>query len=98
MVLDGVTQVLAIDLLGALAGALLALLFLPPKNRFEFRRRFLLSLLSGVIFADPARTYLGWEPIWQKHLAASAGVAMLSWFLVGAAIRIINRWTPPKDE
>ncbi len=92
------TGILAIELLGAIAGAAVALLFLPPKSRTEFIRRFSVSIICGMIFADPVRARLGQEPVWQNYLATSAGVALLSWVIIGAAIRVIGRWTPPKGE
>lgn len=92
------TGILAIELLGAIAGAAVALLFLPPKSRTEFARRFALSIIVGMIFADPVRVRLGQEAVWQNYLAGSAGVAMLGWFIIGAAIRVIGKWTPPKGE
>ncbi len=89
---------LALRLLGALAGAVLALVFQPPKTRTEFIRRASLSLICGIIFGDVVRDYLKWLDTWQMNLASSAGTSLLSWFLIGAAIRVIGRWTPPKER
>jgi hypothetical protein len=83
---------LALKFSGAFAGAVLALVFLPPKSRGEFVRRAVLSLIAGLIFADPLRDWLKWPETWQMDLAAATAVAMLSWFVIGAAVRIIGSW------
>ncbi len=87
-----VTTTLALKFLGAFAGAVIALVFLPPKTRNEFFRRAGISLLTGLIFGDAVHDYLKWAPSWQMELAASALTAMMSWFVIGAAVRIIGSW------
>lgn len=90
----GLAATIALKFLGAVSGAILALVFLPPTTRGEFIRRFSLSLASGIIFGDPAKDYLRWPDTWQMYLASSAGVAMLSWFVMGAIVRLIGAWKP----
>lgn len=94
---DGFLAAIALKLLGALAGAVLALVFQPPKTRTEFIRRASLSIICGIIFGDVARDYLKWLDTWQMNLASSAGTSLLSWFIIGAVIRVIGKWTPPKE-
>ncbi len=94
MMEDGFLATLALKLLGAVAGAVLALVFLPPKTRTEFIRRAALSVIAGIIFGDPVHEWLKWPDTWQMNLAASAGTAMVSWFAAGAVVRVIASWKP----
>ena len=88
---------IALRVLGAIAGTVLALVFLPPKTRTEFIRRASLSMICGIIFGDAVRDYLKWADLAQMDIASSAGTSMLSWPVVGAVIRVIGKWTPPKE-
>jgi hypothetical protein len=85
---------LALKALGSVSGAVLALVFQPPKNRAEFVTRAAFSVISGLIFGDIAREYFKWADTWQMVLAASAATAMLSWFIMGAVVRLIGAWKP----
>lgn len=95
---SSLAAVLATKFLGAVAGSILGLVFHLPKNRTEFNRRFSLSLICGVVFCEVLRVYLGWAATIEMYLAAATATAMFSWFVVGAMIRIIDRWTPPKGD
>lgn len=89
---------LAIKAAGSIAGSVLALVFQPPKRMADFTTRGIFSLVCGVLFADVTHDYLKWVASWQMDLAAAALTSMLSWFIMGAVVRIIARWTPPKGE
>lgn len=89
---------LLLKLVGAFAGAVLALVFQPPKNRAEFVTRAVFSVLSGFLFGDIVRDYFKWPEDWQMLLAAGAVTAALSWFCMGAVVRVIGTWKPPKGE
>lgn len=92
--MDGPLAVL-IRAVGAVIGAGLALVFLPPKNRAEFVTRGAFSIIVGIIGAYPVRVYyLHWEETWELRMAAAVLVAMLSWFVMGAVVRIIGMWKP----
>lgn len=94
--MDAMTIAAAIKALGATAGAFLALIFQPPKSVRDFVLRSIFSTLSGFLFADPVRSqYLKWPDEWQMWLASAALVALGSWWVFGAAIRIVKKWTPP---
>lgn len=93
-----VLATISIKLLGSLAGAVLALVFLPPKTRGEFIRRFSLSLIAGLLFGDGVHDYFKWGDTWRMDMAAAAVTSMLSWFVIGAALRIIGSWKPTKNE
>lgn len=75
---------------GSLAGAVLSLIFLPPKTLAEFVTRCGFSVIAGILFSEPVREYLRWAPTLQMELASSALTAMLSWFVMGAVTRLIT--------
>lgn len=84
-----------IKALGAAGGSFLALVFQPPTTMRDFLIRTGFSFLSGVLFGDPMRTqYLHWPEDWRMWLAASALVSLVSWWVFGAAVRIIGSWKP----
>lgn len=90
---------LILKLIGSIAGAILSLVFLPPKNRAEFTTRAVFSVLSGILFGDALRDYMHWLDTPRMNIAAAALLAMLSWFIMGTLIRLIGAWKgPPSDK
>ncbi len=83
---------------GSIAGGVLALVFQPPKTRPEFVTRSIFSVVCGLLFSDAVKDYLHWPDTWQMFVASAALTSLLSWFIMGAATRIIARWTPPKGD
>ena len=81
---------------GAASGTVLALVFQPPKTVADFVTRSIFSLISGLVFSSPVRDYFHWVPSLETELAAGALVAMLSWWIMGAVVRIVGAWKPPK--
>lgn len=94
MIPDDTLAGMALKFIGSASGSVLALVFLPPKSLAEFVSRTVFSLISGVVFADPAREYIGWADTWQMQIAAATAVALLSWFVMGAVVRVISMWKP----
>lgn len=92
--MDDPTGGLGVKLASAFLGAVMALVFQPPKNRSEFVTRAVFSLIAGVVFSDPARDLLKWADTTQYQVAAAALSAMLSWWLMGAVVRIVGAWKP----
>jgi hypothetical protein len=83
--------------LGSGLGAFLALVFNPPKSIRDLAIRSAFAFLCGMIFGDPAREqYLHWPERWEYWLASSALVALVSWAVYGAAIRLIGAYKGPK--
>jgi hypothetical protein len=81
--------------LGSFGGAVLALVFQPPTTTRDFIIRSVFALLSGLLFGEPIRAeYLKWADTVQHVIGAHALVALASWWVVGAAIRIIGAWKP----
>lgn len=91
--MDPIATILLLKLAGALGGAILALVFQPPKRLSEFVTRSVFSILSGLLFADAVHEYLKWGATWQMDLAAAALTSMLSWFVMGAVVRVVGKWT-----
>jgi hypothetical protein len=94
---DGLILPLILKAIGSFTGAVLALVFQPPKTIAEFVTRSVFSTLVGFLGGDAAReNYLHWTDTWQMWLASAALTAMLSWFIMGAVTRIIAKlkWAP----
>lgn len=89
-----ILALLAIKASSALAGAILALVFQPPKNRPEFVTRAIFSVVAGIVFSVPVRDWLKWAPTIEHDIAAAVLTAMLSWFLMTAIVRVIGTWKP----
>lgn len=94
--MDPIATVLLLKIAGALAGAILALVFQPPKRMSEFVTRAVFSIMSGVLFGEGVHAFLKWGETWQMDLAAAALTSMLSWFVMAALVRVIGKWNPPK--
>jgi hypothetical protein len=93
---DVVTGVVALiaKSVGSVLGSLMALAFMPPQSPLEALRRFAFAWLAGVIFAPQAAAAAGYLPTTENLVSAAALVALASWWAVGAAVRISQRWTP----
>lgn len=83
-----------LKLLGSVAGAVLALVFLLPRTRREGLRRFGGSVVAGVIFAPVVMHYGAWSATPDNVVAASGAAAFGSWWVMGALVRIAGKWTP----
>lgn len=96
--MDEIITALMLKALGAASGAVLALVFQPPKVLSQLVTRGVFSLLSGMLFSDAARDQLKWADTWQMNLSAATLASMLSWFVMGAVVRVIGKWMPTKGE
>lgn len=81
-----IPESLAIKLAGAVAGTVLALVFVPPKTLAGFFRRTTASLICGPIFAPVVHAYLIWPDAWEHWLAATALTSFLSWTGMGLVV------------
>lgn len=70
-------------LLGALGGAFLALVFIPPQGWREFLSRGSGSIVAGIIFAPVVKSYLGWATDVESMMAAGAIAAFAAWPVMG---------------
>jgi hypothetical protein len=93
-----ITESLLIKIIGALAGAVLALVFIPPKTFTGFTRRMTASLIVGPIFSPVVHSYMLWPDKWEHHLAAAALTAFLSWWMLGVIINAVRKWLTAKVE
>ncbi len=79
---------------GSFLGAILALVFQPPKTLPEFATRSVFSLISGAVFGEPVREWLKWSDRPTMVIAAAAITALASWWAWGTAVRVIGAWKP----
>ncbi len=91
-----ITEGIAIKLLGAVSGTVLALVFLPPKTLAGFFRRSVASLICGPIFAPIAHGYLMWSSDWEHWLASAALTSFVSWWCMGLVVTVAKKWISDK--
>lgn len=87
-----------IKLLGAAAGAALALVFAPPRTWGGFWRRLAAALIFGFIFAPQARYMIGFQNDWEGNLGAATMAAFVSWSAMATIIRIVQAWQASKSD
>lgn len=85
-------SVLFLKFIGASAGAVLALVFVPPRTLQGFFRRGAAALISGPIFAPYVQTWAGFSNDTDGLISAACLTAFGSWWLMGSAVRLINGW------
>lgn len=94
-VIDGDVFAALIKAGSAVVGAALGLVFQPPKTRNEAFQRAVFSTVFGFVGADPVRIeYLKWPDTMPNWIASVVLVALVSWWLFGAVVRIIGIWKP----
>ena len=94
----------AIKLLASLCGAAIGLALMAPTSIGEFWRRLVLSVLCGMSLWPV--TYMGATGNSWIKLDASPDVyfmsivitAALSWWVLGAAVRIASAWKGPGEK
>lgn len=91
-----VSESLIVKLLGSVAGAALALVFVPPKTLTGFIRRLSAALIFGTVFAPYVREWAAFSNDWEGMLGAACLSAMVSWAAMGAIMRVIGAWQGPK--
>lgn len=96
---------LAGKLLGAIAGAVIALVFAPPSNLRKFAFRASGSVIVGIIFGPIAAVYLpgvldiAWPTGMEGTVAAAAAAAILAWpVMVVLTSRLGDRGREPPGE
>lgn len=83
----------AIRAIGSIAGAALALIFQPPINVRDFVIRSAFSSISGLMFGEGVRVqYLKWPDTPDMMMGSAAIVALGSWWIWGAAVRVIGKF------
>lgn len=71
---------------GAVWGAIVALLFLPPKTKGEAIRRFIAPVVIGTIASPVFLYYIHWPLTLDYFIASSGAISCLSWFLLPSVI------------
>lgn len=91
-------EVAAAKAVGALAGAILALVFIPPRTWAGFFQRSAAALIFGFVFGPIARSWGGFDATSEGIAAAAAGSAFASWWIMGAVKRAAEIWQGPKRD
>lgn len=85
--------------LGAAAGTVLALVFVPPRTLKGFFRRGAAALISGPIFAPYVQGWVGFAPDVDGLISAACLAAFVSWWFLGTIIRIAqSSWLSDRVE
>ena len=87
-----------IKLIGAAAGAALALVFSPPRTWGGFWRRLAAALIFGFVFAPYVRGYAGFSNDWEGNLGAATLAAFVSWAAMSTIIRLVQAWQASKSD
>jgi hypothetical protein len=87
---------LLVKVTGAIFGAALALIFVPPRTLTGFIRRLTASIIGGTVFAPYVREYAGFDMDWEGLLGAACLAAFLSWSMMGVIIRLLRAWEASK--
>lgn len=85
-------------LVGALAGALLSILFIEPKNRREGIRRFVGSLIAGPIISALVLHQTAWPVTWDFVALSSCIAAFLSFPVMKRGYHLAQIWIDKKAE
>jgi len=86
-------------LIGAGAGALIAVLFIPPKSWNEAIRRLAVGTISGIIFMLPFRDWLmNWPDTVEYMVASACFVALAAWWILGAIPKAIDIWVAARAK
>ena len=93
-----VGSALIAKIIGSAAGAILALVFVPPKTMRGFLRRGAAALISGPIFAPYVQSWAGFTADIDGMISAACLAAFASWWLMGALKRAVDLWKPPNVD
>ena len=83
---------IGIKISGALVGAAISLLFVPPRSRWGFARRFTAAMLFGPTFGPYVQEKFGFG---EGAFAASCLASIVSWSLLGVLKRAADAWRGP---
>ncbi|WP_428427987.1 DUF6107 family protein [Pararhizobium sp.] len=90
--------------IGAAAGAAVSLIYMLPKGKREAASRFFTGLSCGLIFGGPAGLWIvtkldiaGSLSGAEVMLTGSAACSLLAWWVMGAAVRVAERFGTRPD-
>jgi len=96
--IDPDPAMLAARAAGAVAGALVSLVYMMPKGTREAAARAIAGVVSGLVFGGPAGAALAhWMGVAEMLspsemlLTGSAAASMTAWWVLGALARIADR-------
>lgn len=90
---DGVSPWIG-RLLGSVVGGFTAIVFLPPKTVPEFYRRCTVSLVFGIIMAEPVRNRLELDNTMEMFFSSAALSACFSWWFIQFIINKLESKIP----
>lgn len=85
-------------LVGALAGALLSILFIEPKNMRDGARRFFGSLIAGPLISALILHQTEWPVTFEFIALSSAIAAFLSFPVLKTGYRVAQAWVEKRAE
>lgn len=85
-------------IVGSLAGALLSVLFIEPRNSREGWRRFIGSLIAGPIISALVLHQTQWPQTWDFVLLSALIAAFLSFPVLTTGYKVAQVWIKKKAE
>lgn len=92
-----ILSAMILKLAGSFAGAVVALVFVPPRTTSGFFRRSIVALIGGAVFAPYVQYKGGFSPDNEGLFAAACLAAFVSWWCAGALKRAAEAWLPPRS-
>lgn len=77
-------------LIGAAGGAIVGIVFIWPQTRREAASRFLVSMIAGALLEPHIAWYLKIPDATDMTMGTAAMGAALSWWVMGATVRLIR--------
>jgi hypothetical protein len=93
-----VVLALTLKFVGSMAGAALALVFVPPHTIQGFFRRASAALICGMVFASYTRAWVGFDNTGEGRVEAACLTAFVSWWIMGTGVKIIRGFRKEDQE
>lgn len=77
---------------GSVSGAVLSLIFIPPRSVGEFARRGSASLIGGMVGGQYVHDFRTWPEGFDYYVLASALAGFVTWWGLGAIKLVAEKW------
>lgn len=84
--------VLLIKACGSTIGAVVALVFSPPRTRRGFVRRLTVSIPVGILFSWVPPRFIEFPDTVEGMVAAAALMAFVAWWAMGTVRRLVEKF------
>lgn len=88
---DPVIAAIISKAIGALSGAVAALIYLPPRGWSDFLSRLVIGIMGGMILEPYVRSWLEMSADFEGRMAGAFIAAVCSWQAMGLINKVIVR-------